>query len=66
MGAPDPIVGYSDFVQEGERVFATAHRESGAVERGEVRISVDREIRRDGEVIASGEVASSVAGTVTV
>lgn len=63
----DPIVGYTDICREADgKVYGTAHRRSGASERTTVKITVDREIIRDGEVIAAGQVASSEDGTVCV
>lgn len=60
MSAVDPIVGYSDFARRADgQLEATALRESGASERTTVRVTVEREHRRNGEVIASGVVADS-------
>lgn len=54
------IVGYSDFEREADgRVTAVPQTSSGPGERVEVRVSVERTIERDGQVIAAGEVASS-------
>lgn len=67
MAAVDPITGYTDLTAEADgKVYGTAHRASGKTERTEVRVTVEREIVRDGKVIASGEVASSDRGTVSV
>jgi hypothetical protein len=63
----DPIVGYTDFVQESGETFATAQHASGATHRGPVRVSVEREHRSaDGELIAAGEIASTDDGSVRV
>lgn len=61
MATEDPIVGYNDFEDRGDGVvMATALRESGATERTQVRITVEREIRRaGGELVAAGVVADS-------
>jgi hypothetical protein len=58
-GTPS-ITGYSRFAKRADgQVVATAHYEDGSTKRTTVRVSVEREVIRDGEVIASGEVAST-------
>lgn len=61
------LTGYSEFDRGPDgQLTATAHYDDGTSKRCSVRVSVEREIVRDGEVIASGEVASSDDGGVQV
>lgn len=61
------VVGYSDFGRRADgQVEATAHYADGAEKRCTVRVSVEREIERDGQIIAAGEVASTDDGSVRV
>jgi hypothetical protein len=61
------VTGYTGFDRDGDgNVTALAHYADGSAKRVGVRVSVEREIIRDGEVIASGEVASTDDGSVTI
>lgn len=67
MSGVSAITGYTDFERgEDGQLTAIAHREDGSQERTGVRLVVERQIVRDGVVIADGEVASSDDGSVTV